>query len=551
MAFLLYNSLTQKKEAFAPLHPPQVKMYCCGPTVYDLLHIGNFRGAVFFNFLRGWLEHKGYKVLYAYNWTDVDDKILARAQKENKTMKEVADKYIAEFKKDFKALKLKEHDYNPKATDFIPEMISLVSTLLKKEVAYKVNGDVFFSIERFAPYGKLSRRKKEELISGARVEVDKRKQHSGDFALWKSCKKSEPGWDSPWGYGRPGWHLECTTMIFSLLGQHIDIHGGGTDLIFPHHENELAQAEGSYDTAVEPQDSSAQGLAQKLQPVGQSGTLCPPRHGDDTVNPSVQGLEQELSRQEKVAPFVSPRHGGFVKYWVHNNMFTFGGEKMAKSTGNVSVMRDFLQEYNGEIFKYLVLSSHYRSLTEVSENKIRLCIQALSRIYTFLETAEEQAGDKHKEQEHANKEPQVATAEKEIIKSLEDDLNTPLVLSAFFKLIRYFNEQNSLKNKAGKIRPVILAGQIKALILKYGKIMSLFQEPPSTFLQEIDDIFLRKNKVSRKEVNEWVEKRQRARESGDFKTADQIRLKLLDMNIEVQDSSAGTKWRTTKTNQTG
>ena len=531
MVFLLYNSLSKKKEVFVPVQKAQVKMYCCGPTVYDFLHIGNFRGAVFFNFLRQWLEHKGYKVTYAYNFTDVDDKILARARRENKTMKEVADKYILEFKRDFKALKLREHDYNPQATQFIPEMIELISNLLDKGVAYRVDGDLFFSIESWASYGKLSRRKKEDLMSGARVEVDKRKKHPGDFALWKSGAKTEPGWDSPWGWGRPGWHLECTAMIFSLLGKSIDIHGGGADLIFPHHENELAQAEGAMDF------SSAK------------------------IN--AQSHEQESDPRR-----VSPLTQGFVGYWVHNSMFTFGGEKMAKSVGNVHLMRDFLKEYNGEIFKYLVLSSHYRSLIEVSEKKILLGVQALSRIYTFLEIVEvcfnspqglaeshaQRSGNRAPSSVLASRTlPALCSAEELILKGLHDDLNTPVVFSVFFSLIRQFNdsyrgEKKSSKDNTDDKDQGDFANQVRELILKYGKIMSLFQEPPSTFLRELDDIFLRKNKLSRELINKLVAERSQARVLKDFKLADQIRLKLLKMNIEVQDTATGTKWETKKTN---
>ncbi len=503
MPFSIYNSLSQKKEIFTPLDPPRVKMYCCGPTVYDLLHIGNFRGAVFFNFLRQWLEHKGYQVTYAYNFTDVDDKILNRAKKENKEMKEIANKYISEFKKDFQALKLKKHEHNPQATQFLPDMIELIKTLIQKEKAYIVDNDVFFSISHFSDYGKLSQRKKEELLSGARVEIDKRKKHPGDFALWKSCTENEPGWDTPWGRGRPGWHIECTTMIFSLLGSNIDIHGGGTDLLFPHHENELAQAEGA-------------------------------------------------------------KTGPFVKYWVHNNMFTFGGEKMAKSTGNISTMRSFLKEYNGEIFKYLTLSSHYRSEVEVSENKILHCFQALSRIYTFLKTANLlidkflyrtgiESGSSElrfplgrslqKTQDSGN----INIAQKNIEKALNDDLNTPIAIAILFTLIRQFNEKNNHSHSSQK-ELAIYARDIKNIIIKYGKIMSLFQESPEPFLQEMDNIFLRKNKLNKEIINKLVTERARARKNKDFKTADRIRDQLLSMNIEVKDSPQETVWETKKTN---
>ena len=319
------------------------------------------------------------------------------------------------------------------------------------------------------------------------MEVDERKQDPRDFALWKSCTENEPGWDAPWGRGRPGWHIECTTMIFSLMGNNIDIHGGGTDLIFPHHENELAQAEGA-------------------------------------------------------------KQGPFVKYWIHNNMFTFGGEKMAKSTGNVSIMRSFLEEYNGEIFKFLVLSSHYRSMTEVSESKILQCIQALSRIYTFLKTADLliKAGSEETGSHKEKVPPEVPSAEKKIEESLNDDLNTPATLSILFTLIRQFNEKRSHSESPSE-EIILYAKSIKDIIIKYGKIMSLFQEPPDSFLKQLDDIFLRKNNINKEDINNLVEERTQARKNKDFKKADEIRKKLMEMNIEVQDSPTGTTWETKKT----
>ena len=467
--FFIYNSFTKKKEVFKSLKPAEVKMYCCGPTVYDFLHIGNFRGAVFFNFLKNWLEHKGYKVLYAYNFTDVDDKILARAKKENTNMKEVSEKYIKEFQKDFHALKLKKHDFNPRASAFIPNMIKLIQKLVNKGNAYKVkSGDVFFAIKSFASYGALSGRRPEELISGARVEPHPEKKDPADFALWRACPKEEPGWESPWGWGRPGWHIECTVMIFSLFGENIDIHGGGSDLLFPHHENEKAQAESS--------------SSQKT----------------------------------------------FAKYWVHNNMFTLGGEKMAKSTGNLKIMRSFLKDYNGEIFKYIVLSSHYRSLTEVSEKKIVNSVEALDRIYTFL-----------KKSLKPSKEipPDIKQAEEQIETALNDDLNTPQAFAVLFTLIRKCNEKHD----------PAYAGAVKKLIQKYGSILNLFQEPPAEFLKQLEEIFIKKQNINRQLVEELMKKRSLARKKKDFKTADVIKKQLLSMKVEVQDSPSGSTWTVQKT----
>ena len=569
MSFVIYNTFTQKKEVFTPLHPPHVKMYCCGPTVYDLLHIGNFRGAVFYNFLRLWLEYRSFTVTYVYNFTDVDDKILQRAKKENKTMKEVAEKYIAEFKKDFQALKLRKHDHNPQATNYIPDMIQLIQKLLNNKTAYQVEKDIFYHVPAFTGYGELSRKNIDELEAGARVEADSRKKDVRDFALWKHCADNEPGWDSPWGRGRPGWHIECTTMIHSLLGQSIDIHGGGTDLIFPHHENERAQAEGwriATDTApVNKQNLQNNNVSFQLNNLFKSSNmrfaakrifnrfaykaeLVLNRLFNRRDSYNLQNCDnKENAAAAKVSTASRGRRSnppwGFVKYWVHNNMFTFGGEKMAKSTGNQTIMRYFLESYNGEIFKYLVLSSHYRSMIEVSEKKITQCAQGLTRIYSFLKIANSII--KQSTSKSDSKDTTLSHLPEAINKALDDDLNTPAALASLFTGIRHFNE---LKNKTKDVSSLAVpAQQLQQIILKYGKMMSLFQEPPEVFLNELDDIFLKKHKIKREDVDQLVAERTLARQNKNFKRADEIRRRLLQMNIEVKDSESGSTWETIKT----
>ena len=241
----IYNSLDRKISEFKPIKPGQVKMYVCGPTVYSYLHVGNFRGPVFFNFVRRWLEHLGYHVDYALNFTDVDDRIITKAQTENVHFKEISERYIVEYKKDFKDLGLDAHTHNPKVTDYIPQIIEMIETLVKNDKAYSAAGDVNFSINNFPTYGNLSGRKTEDMLQGVRIDVDEKKKNPLDFALWKNAKKGEDlkgsVWNSPWGEGRPGWHIECSAMVKSIFGDQIDIHGGGLDLVFPHHENEIAQ----------------------------------------------------------------------------------------------------------------------------------------------------------------------------------------------------------------------------------------------------------------------------------------------------------------------
>ena len=325
--FNLYNSLSKKKEIFKPITPGTVKMYVCGPTVYDLLHVGNFRGLIFFNVLRNWLKHLGYSVNYVYNYTDIDDKIIKKSKEENKLASEISSKFIKEFENDFKLLKISKASHNPKCTDYINDIISFISDLIEKKFAYVRNNNVFFSCKKFSAYGKLSGKNIEDLISGHRITINQDKKNPIDFVLWKPSDHGEPGWESPWGRGRPGWHIECSVMANAILGDQIDIHGGGMDLIFPHHENEIAQSE-------------------------------------------------------------SKTGKNFAKYWVHNNFIKFDDQKMSKSIGNIIKARTFMADYNPEILKYMILSVHYRSPINFSIKQIQQSIISLIKIYTALEQAQ-------------------------------------------------------------------------------------------------------------------------------------------------------------------
>ena len=325
--FNLYNSLSKKKEIFTPITPGTVKMYVCGPTVYDLLHVGNFRGLIFYNVLRNWLKHLGYSVNYVYNYTDIDDKIIKKSKEENKLASEISSKFIKEFENDFKLLKISKASHNPKCTDYINDIISFISDLIEKKFAYVRNNNVFFSCKKFSAYGKLSGKNIDDLISGHRITINQDKENPIDFVLWKPSDHGEPGWESPWGRGRPGWHIECSVMANAILGDQIDIHGGGMDLIFPHHENEIAQSE-------------------------------------------------------------SKTGKNFAKYWVHNNFIKFDDQKMSKSLGNIIKARTFMTDYNPEILKYMILSVHYRSPINFSIKQIQQSIISLIKIYTALEQAQ-------------------------------------------------------------------------------------------------------------------------------------------------------------------
>ncbi len=488
MEIKIYNSLTQKKEVFVPLVPNQVKMYCCGPTVYDFLHVGNFRGAVFYNFVQNWFKKNGFDVTYVYNFTDVDDKILKRAEAEGVKASVISEKFIEEFWKDFNALKLSKHSHNPKVTEHMSDIISLIQKIVEKKRGYVVDGEVFFAISEFPDYGKLSHRNPDDMKSGSRIEVDPKKRNPLDFTLWKPAKLGEQSWPSPWGEGRPGWHIECSAMTHALLGEQIDIHGGGMDLIFPHHENEIAQSEA---------------VTQK----------------------------------------------NYVRYWMHNNMFTFSGAKMSKSLGNIRTMRSFLEKYNGEIFKYLVLSVHYRSEAEFSEVTINNAIVGLARIYSALNKAKSfHLGQKHTELETPEilkMKTQIAKAQDAINDHLSDDFSTPQAFAQIFETIRLYNQL--VPSTARNSESVIFLSQIfSEFLIENGQSLSLFQEDPELFLKSLDDLLLEQKGLIRVEVEDLVQKRWTARGQKNYAESDRLRDQLVLMGIEIRDAVDKCSWEVKK-----
>lgn len=513
MGLNVYSTLTRQKENFVTWEPNKVKMYCCGPTVYGLLHVGNFRGAIFYNLVRNWLEHLGYEVTYVYNFTDVDDKIIDRAREENVTSEEISEKYIQEFKKDYAALDLRPHTHNPKVTEYMESIREIVSDLIAKKKAYVVDGEVLYSIRSFDGYGKLSGRNPDDLIAGARVEVDRKKHDPLDFALWKPGKAGEPTWQSPWGAGRPGWHIECSAMAKSILGEQIDIHGGGMDLIFPHHENEVAQSEG-----------------------------CTGKQ--------------------------------FVKYWMHNNMFNFGGQKMSKSLGNILTGRDFMTKYNPEILKYITLSAHYRSVAEFGDQAIELAIKGLARVYSALSVAESFVVEaqlqypivsgSQKPQDNANRlhslvqakdgnlikkdnafETATQEAWKQIEVALNDDFNTPEVMARIFEIVRLYNSQ---VKRGMKSNPTVLGKSVQFIdfVHSIGQYLSMFLKSPTEFLITLDDMLLRNMNLPRAKVESLVEERWQARLNKDFKKSDELREQLTSLGISVSDTPAGSFWEVAK-----
>ncbi|MEG1311032.1 MAG: cysteine--tRNA ligase [Romboutsia sp.] len=377
----LYNTLTRKKEEFVPLEKGKVKMYVCGPTVYNYIHIGNARPFIIFDTLRRYLEYRGYDVNFVQNFTDVDDKIIKRGNEEQISPKKVADKYIAEYFVDADGLGIKRANVHPRVTDNIQEIIDFVKDLEDKGYAYEVNGDVYFDTKKFEGYGKLSKQNQDDLEAGSRIEVNSQKRHPMDFVLWKSKKQGEPGWNSPWGEGRPGWHIECSVMSNRYLGETIDIHAGGQDLAFPHHENEIAQSE---------------------------------------------------ARSGKT----------FSNYWVHNGYININNEKMSKSKGNFFTVRDIANSYDLEIVRFFMLSAHYRNPVNFSDEMLAQSKTGLERLYNAKEKLEFIISNLL-ESSIKEEEKKIVTELEEFrakfINSMEDDINTADAISVIFELSRFIN----------------------------------------------------------------------------------------------------------------
>jgi len=384
----IFNTLTRQKQELKTIEEGKVKIYACGPTVYNFIHIGNARPLCVFDVLRRFLEYMGYDVRFVQNFTDIDDKIIKRANEENLTYKEVSEKYIEEFWKDVKGMNIREATVHPKATENIDEIINIVSTLIEKGYAYAVDGDVYFSPAKFNEYGKLSHQPLEDLEAGARIMVGEVKKEPMDFALWKSAKPGEPYWESPWGHGRPGWHIECSAMVRRYLGNTIDIHCGGQDLIFPHHENEIAQSE-----------------------------CC-------------NGVP-------------------FANYWMHNGYINVDNVKMSKSLGNFFTVRDVAEKYGYEPIRYLMISSQYRSPINYSTDIIEQCKASLVRLYTCrdnLDFALENAADGEVGEEIT---AMLNKRRDQFVEAMNDDLNTADAISAVFELVRDINT-NIVAAKANK-----------------------------------------------------------------------------------------------------
>ncbi len=425
MAIKIYNTLTRQKEEFIPIEPGKVSMYMCGPTVYDYFHIGNARPFILFDIFRRYLKYRGFNVKYVTNLTDVDDKIIKKANEEHVSTDVVAEKYSKAFFEDTKRLGILEADVYPRATENISEIIESIKKLVQKGMAYPVDGDVFYSVMKFPAYGKLSGKNIDELESGARVDVDPRKKNPLDFAVWKAAKPGEPFWESPWGKGRPGWHIECSAMSVKHLGESFDIHAGGADLIFPHHENEIAQSEGA------------------------------------TGKP-------------------------FVKYWMHNGFLNIEGEKMSKSLGNFFTAREIMEKYHPAVVRMFFLLKHYRSPINFSEERIMEAQNALERIITTLENIDllmAESKDKLSQEKPCLSES-IDELRQEFFNELDDDFNTAGAMSKLFDLIKEANL--ILAKDQFDIDEILSLQKIKSIIEEVDSFLGIlfYKEAAKTSIKE-------------------------------------------------------------------
>lgn len=456
----IYNTLSRSKEEFVPLESGKVKMYVCGLTTYDYCHIGHARMFVAFDVVVRYLRSRGYQVTYVRNITDIDDKILRRANENNELFSDLTQRFIDATREDEEALFVLRPDMEPRATAHIDQIIALIQRLIAADFAYKVaNGDVYYSVSQFSGYGKLSNKNLEELLAGARIEIGELKRDPRDFALWKAASDGEVGWDSPWGYGRPGWHIECSAMSTCCLGDSFDIHGGGSDLMFPHHENEIAQSEAA------------------------------------------------TGKQ-------------FARTWMHNGPVRVDNEKMSKSLGNFFTVREVLQQFKAEIVRYLLISSHYRSPINYSDQSLRQASVALERFYNTLRGLDTMSA-----RDLVN-----SRFEKAFCAAMDDDFNTPVALGVLFDLAREINRQREENPEQAK--------QLGRLLMRLGSVLGILQSTPDQYLQSQGE-----EQVDASVIEALIVRRREARASRNWALADEIRDQLAAMKVVVEDTADGSTWR--------
>lgn len=463
----IFNTLNNRKEDFIPIEEGKVRMYVCGPTVYNYIHIGNARPMIVFDTVRRYLEYKGYDVNYVSNFTDVDDKIIARANEEGVSAAEIAKRYTQAAIDDMNGLNVMPATTHPKATEEIDGMIDMIQTLIDKGYAYEKNGTVFYRTRKFAGYGKLSGKNLDDLEAGARIAIDDEKEDAMDFVLWKPKKEGEPYWTSPWGDGRPGWHIECSVMGNKYLGKQIDIHAGGEDLIFPHHENEIAQSEAA------------------------NGTT-------------------------------------FSNYWMHNAFLNINNHKMSKSAGNFFTVKDIAEKYPLQVLRFFMLSAHYRSPLNFSDELMQAAKNSLERIFTavfnlsYLENSAKETAYSSSDQDFKK---QLASYKNNFEAAMEDDFNTADAISVIFEIVRLANSYLSAD------KPQSLITETKNLIISLCDILGIICEQDNSLPDE--------------DIEKLINERNQARKNKDFARADQIRDELAKKGIQLEDTREGVRWKRT------
>ncbi|MHB8771897.1 MAG: cysteine--tRNA ligase [Syntrophales bacterium] len=479
----VFNTLTRKKEEFTPLREGKVGIYVCGITAYDVCHVGHARSAVVFDVVTRYLRSRGFDVTYVKNFTDVDDKIIERANREQTGIAEIAERFIREHNEDMEALGVAPPTVTPRATEHIDGMIRLVETLLAKGLAYRADGDIYFAVDKFPGYGKLSGRDLEDMLAGARVDVNEKKHNPLDFALWKASKEAEPWWESPWGRGRPGWHLECSVMSQCYLGDSFDIHGGGEDLVFPHHDNEIAQSEAA------------------------------------TGKP-------------------------LARYWLHNGFVRVNSEKMSKSLGNFFTIRAILKQYRAEVLRLFLLASHYRSPVDFSDAALAEARQGMERFYSTLKALRDQAAHgQEPPPEGSAKEREIADHLEGLTgrfcEAMDDDFNTARAIGFLFDTVRLLNAALADK-KTVLSRPVL--ARADQVLREIGAVLGLFGEEPEDYLRRDREAEAQKRGIEPAEVEALIAERQASREAKAWQRADEIRQGLAARGVILKDSPGGTTW---------
>lgn len=478
MAVKVYNTMTRRREELDPIQEGKLGIYVCGITVYDLCHIGHARSAVVFDTITKYLRFRGYDVTYVKNFTDVDDKIINKANAEHVTIKDISEKYIREHNRDMDALGVARPDIAPKATENIPGMIELISKLMEKGLAYVSDGDVYYAVDKFKGYGKLSGRNLDDMMAGARIEVGEKKRNPMDFALWKGSKENEPWWESPWGKGRPGWHIECSVMSQRFLGTTFDIHGGGEDLIFPHHENEIAQSEGA------------------------SGKT-------------------------------------FARYWLHNGFIKVDHEKMSKSLGNFITIRDILKVHHPEVVRFFVLQGHYRSPLDFSEEALNEARFAMNRLYEALKKIRDlvpagtapAVGEAPLPEKERELLARVRDLPERFREAMDDDFNTARALGYLFEVVR---QVNALVTGGPEASPpaLFVLGEAERVLRETGGVLGILTEDPNVYFEKDRIREAQKRGLQIDEIEALIGERLRARKEKDWKRADEIRDGLAAKGVE-------------------